>query len=328
LPLQQSCATTANPRAACFQKEAKMQGLRQEFIRGLDRWGSVIAAAGVALFAATVTQYAVAQATGIAATKHNLSSGAPAGQNRVTVGTDEICVFCHTPHGADTAAAAPLWNKSLGSLGTPAYTTYSSTTMDGAFATDGPGSGSVGSVSLACLSCHDGTQAMDNIINAPGSGGYDATGGGANGRAYTWDTSTGRVNADGKLLNGGGYIANLSSDLSNDHPIGIQYCGGGQSTTATGGACVDKDFKAPNTRLIGTQQVWWVDTSITGSTTNREKSDMILYTRNFGTTTGPSVECASCHDPHVDSASTPGAGATFLRVSNTGSAVCLSCHVK
>ena len=37
---------------------------------------------------------------------------------------------------------------------------------------------SVGSVSLACLSCHDGAQAMDNLINAPGSGGYDVTGGG------------------------------------------------------------------------------------------------------------------------------------------------------
>ncbi len=308
-----------------------MQGVRQGLIRGLDRWGGWIAAAGVALFAASAAQYALAQTTGITNTKHNLSTGASAGQNRVTAGTDEICVFCHTPHGADTAAPAPLWNKSLGSIGGTGYTTYAtlgSTTMDGAFATDGPGGSSVGSVSLACLSCHDGTQAMDNIINAPGSGGYDATGGGASGRAYTWDTATGRVNADGKLLNANGFIANLDTNLSNDHPIGIQYCGGGQSTAAATGACVDKDFKAPKNKVIGSNTVWWVDTA--GGTENvREKSDMILYTRAFGTTTGPSVECASCHDPHVQSGTgTPAAGATFLRVANAGSAVCLSCHVK
>jgi hypothetical protein len=308
-----------------------MQGLKQGITRRLDRYGSWIAAACVALFAATLTNYAAAQAGSIANTKHNLSTTALAGQNRVTAGTDEICVFCHTPHGADTTAAAPLWNKSLTGIGGSGYTTYSSlgsTTIDGLFATDGVSGTSVGSVSLACLSCHDGTQAMDNIINAPGSGGYDATGGGPNGRAYTWDTSTGRVNTDGRLLNANGYIANLGTDLSNDHPIGIQYCGGGQSTTSATGACQDKDFKAPRNRVIGSNTVWWVDT--TGGTDNvREKSDMILYTRAFGTVTGPSVECASCHDPHVESGTgTPTAGATFLRVANAGSAVCLSCHVK
>ena len=304
-----------------------MQGVRQGFIRGLDRWGSWIAAAGIALFAASATQYALAQTQGITNTKHNLSSGASiAGQNK-TSSTDEICVFCHTPHGADNAAPAPLWNKALNTTG--GYTTYAtlgSTTIDGAFATDGPGSGSIGSVSLACLSCHDGTQAMDNIINAPGSGGYTAGGGGTNGLAYVWSGT--RVDANGKMINATDTLAMLSNDLSNDHPIGIQYCGGGQSTVATTGACQDKDFKAPSTRLIGTKQVWWVDTA--GGTANvREKSDMILYTRMFGTTEGPSVECASCHDPHVESGTgTPAAGATFLRVANAGSAVCLSCHVK
>lgn len=54
---------------------------------------------------------------------------------------------------------------------------------------------------------------------------------------------------------------------------------------------------------------------------------MILYTRAAaGGYTGqtenePFVECASCHDPHT-------ANATFLRIPNSGSAVCLACHVK
>ena len=48
---------------------------------------------------------------------------------------------------------------------------------------------------------------------------------------------------------------------------------------------------------------------------------MILYTRNFAAGSGPSVECASCHDPHTETT-------TFLRTSNDDSAVCLACHIK
>ena len=119
------------------------------------------------LFAA-LAAIAGGAAAQITSTPHNLSTGGT-GANHVTgttetTGTNQICVFCHTPHGADTAAPAPLWNKTLPTGS--AFTTYAdlkSSTIDGKILT-------VGSVSLACLSCHDGTQAMDNIINSPGSG--------------------------------------------------------------------------------------------------------------------------------------------------------------
>lgn len=275
---------------------------------------------------------------GISATKHNLGTTGAAGQNK-SGGTEEICVFCHTPHGADTSAQAPLWNKNLGSLGgtgANAYQLYQSSTMDAARANDGNGGGAIGSVSLACLSCHDGTQAMDNIINAPGSGGYDVTGGGPTGRTGTgpagsWAWTGPTVSTEGLMQDGAGgpNVALIGTDLRNDHPIGIQYCGGGITGTATAG-CKDGDFwggGANNGRLrnatINTQNVWWVDTEATTGNNLRNKTDMILYTRNFSdNTTGPSVECASCHDPHTSDAP------TFLRVSNAGSAVCLSCHVK
>lgn len=268
--------------------------------------------------------------TGIAGTKHNLGSGAgPAGRNQ-TSSTAEICVFCHTPHGADTAAPAPLWNKRLGAAGVPAgggtYTTYdtlATPSLDGTVA-------AVGSISMACLSCHDGTQAMDNIINAPGSGGYDATGGGNTGLGYSW-TGSPRANADGVMQNGGGFIANLGTDLSNDHPIGIQYCGGGLSGAGTtvSGTCKDGDFKALETQVINGNSVFWVDTGGSG----KQRTDLPLYTRSTGSL-GPMVECASCHDPHVSSGqagpATTGqvAGDTFLRISNASSAVCTACHVK
>ena len=48
----------------------------------------------------------VANAQDILNSKHDLG-GAIAG------GTDEVCVFCHTPHGANTSASAPLWNKGV-----------------------------------------------------------------------------------------------------------------------------------------------------------------------------------------------------------------------
>jgi len=253
----------------------------------------------------------------ITSTKHNLGTTAGGGPNKVTTGTAEICVFCHTPHAADVSVPGlPLWNKALPTSGT-GYTTYSSSTMNATLATDGlPGGTSIGSVSLACLSCHDGTQAMDNILNAPGSGGYDATGGGAGGLTYTW---AGNVDGTGKMLNGPTTLAMLSEDLSNDHPIGIQYCGGGPRVGATGTACQDADFKAPDSGTIGGATAFWVETGTAGS--GRQKTDMILYNRNFAAGDGPSVECASCHDPHT-------ATTTFLRISNAGSAVCLACHNK
>jgi hypothetical protein len=268
---------------------------------------------------------ASAALAGIAATRHNLSTSGNIANVRVTAGTAEICVFCHTPHAADVSAPAPLWNKRLATGAT--YTTYAtlnSSTIDGEIL-------ATGSTSLACLSCHDGAQAMDNIINAPGYGGYAADGGGAGGLAYTWDSGTiaGRVTLAGAMTNAPTTLSMLGSDLRNDHPIGIRYCGGGQNSTTPTGACVDRDFVAPQTALINTNRVWWVDTA-GGTAAQRDRTDMILYTRTFPVGgTAPSVECGSCHDPHVETGTgTPPAGATFLRISNAASAVCLACHVK
>jgi len=242
-----------------------------------------------------------AAAASITTTKHNLGTGGT-GTNKVSVGTDEVCVFCHTPHAA-ASGSAPLWNK--GATGST-YTTYSTSTsqsIDGEVL-------SVGSISLACLSCHDGTQAMDNLVNAPGSGGYNAAGASA---GYTW---TGANQAAGKITS----VANLGTDLQNDHPIGIRYCGGGQVTGTPAGTCVDPDFNAPTNSTINGTLVWWVDTGTAG----RQKTDLPLYNRTFTTApagTGPSVECGSCHDPHSSNT-------TFLRIANSGSAVCLACHNK
>lgn len=255
---------------------------------------------------------------GIASTKHNLGTTGP-GPNTFS-GTGEICVFCHTPHGADTTASVPLWNRVLAAATT--YTTYNTlgtSSLDGATAP-------VGSVSLACLSCHDGAQAMNVMINQPGSGGYNSAGAALTG---TW-TGVGTLTG----------LPKVGPDLTNDHPIGIQYGGGYASNAAfpqtdiAAGATRDTDFKAVKYANLNGNSVWWVDSgTVSGS---RDKADMMLYTRTdsasvgltgavtAGALTGAQafVECASCHDPHSST------NDTFLRISNTGSAVCLACHTK
>jgi predicted CXXCH cytochrome family protein len=265
--------------------------------------------------------FASAAVAGISATKHNLGSTQTAG-NRST-GTAEICVFCHTPHAADVSTVGvPLWNKRL-NTGVGTFTVYSSSTMNALGASDGQGGGQIGSVSIACLSCHDGTQAMDNMLNSPGSGGYSATGGGSSGTNFTWAGTD--VDANGFMINSGTSLAMLGKDLSNDHPIGMQYCGGGPRQGAAATACGDADFNAPTSGSIGGQEVFWINTN---TTAGRQKDDLPLFNRNFAVNGAlpagvyPSVECASCHDPHSAT------NATFLRISNASSAVCLACHNK
>ncbi len=234
--------------------------------------------------------------------------GSATGANNTTTGTDETCVFCHTPHKA-ASATVPLWNKSINTTGT-GLTPYSSTTIDGTttFA---------GSTSMACLSCHDGTQAMDNIVNAPGSGGYDSTGGGAGGLGWAWTGTT--VDATTGTLTGTA-LANLSTNLGDDHPVAIQYGGGGLTTA--GGSVTDPDFRVPDTGVIAGENKWWFEVTANGRI---DSSEIRLYTRDLGDATGaqPFVECASCHDPHG-----VGTNPTFLRIANTSSNVCTACHVK
>ncbi len=239
----------------------------------------------------------------VANTPHNLGSNGP-GPNTFS-GTAEICVFCHTPHGGDTSASVPLWNKNLT---TASYTTYDSlgtSSLNGATAP-------VGSVSIACLSCHDGTQAMDLVLNEPGSGAIvDSYSNPTTGGAWTGSSSpTG--------------IALIDVDLQDDHPVGIQYGGGGLTVTSPTAGTNDPDFKTAATADINGTQIWWVDTGTLNIGT-RQKTDMQLYTRSVAGIDGgaaqPFVECASCHDPHTETG-------TFLRISNDNSAVCLACHTK
>jgi len=163
-----------------------------------------------------------------------------------------LCTVCHAPHNAQTAVtAAPLWNHRTT---TATYTVYSSPTMN---ATVGQPS-HYGS--KLCLSCHDGTVALDSF-----------------------GTRTGTSFISGS--------ARLGTDLRGHHPVGIIY----NAALAT----ADRRLANPETKTSGL-----------GGTVTR---DMLFTSGN--------LECASCHDVHNSAGIS-----NLLRITNTGSVLCLTCH--
>jgi len=142
----------------------------------------------------------VASAQTIVGSDHDFSADGWSG--------NQICIVCHVSHNAATGVSdAPLWSHTLTST---VFTLYNNGTLD---ATPSQPSG----VSLLCLSCHDGTVALDSFGGATGS----------------------------TFISGG---ANFGSDLSNDHPIAIPYgldtslVDSGQPSGVTGGTTIDADM--------------------------------------------------------------------------------------
>jgi predicted CXXCH cytochrome family protein len=105
----------------------------------------------VTWLAMSLTSVALAQS--IEQTPHNLSVTGPGAIRAAT--ESQICEFCHTPH--DSSPAAALWNRRAPNTG---YVPYASST---AVAQPGQPTGS----SLLCLSCHDGTIALGELISRP-----------------------------------------------------------------------------------------------------------------------------------------------------------------
>lgn len=247
----------------------------------------------------------------------------------------EVCVYCHTPHGANQQVDAPLWNHTIS---TSQYQVYDKpTTLNQNVSNPGPNS-------LTCLSCHDGTVSIDSVINMPGSGLYNPAqqttvnssfldswpGDGDDGRHYVLGpgfTAPGRCTIchNGNSPTAPNYeVFVIGTDLTNDHPVGIQYP---QQT----GAIID--FNQPNISVPGRLSFFDNDND-----QFPDKDEVRLYDSGEG----PEVECASCHDPHGVESGANGSvfNPSFLRVNNgiagsgsgivsaTPSALCLTCHIK
>jgi predicted CXXCH cytochrome family protein len=140
---------------------------------------------------------------GVKDTKHNFTSPTYS-PNAFFWGTRQVCVFCHTAHNADPAYD-PLWNHEVNPA--QSYDMYTSNTMDMTPLTLHEGS-------LICLSCHDGTIAINSLNNLPGpegAGNYGTPGGAAL-------DGTGRLTSTSE--------AYVGTDLTDDHPVGITYNSG------------------------------------------------------------------------------------------------------
>ncbi len=220
-------------------------------------WGLTAAAAFAAVVCFAANGMANTPGAGIVGSDHDFSALWNTGNNNHA----EICVVCHIPHDADSSVTdAPLWNHAVT---TASYTPYSgpSGTLDATV-------GQPGGVSKLCLSCHDGTVAIDAFDGKPGTEFMD-------------DINPAR---------------NLGTDLSDDHPISFTY--------DTALATADGELFDPATQTVSTA-------SETGTI-----NDVLLINGK--------VECASCHDVHNKDT----ADGDFLRITRTGSAICLSCHDK
>ena len=118
----------------------------------------------------------------IAGSAHDFTTGTSA-----TWSGGRICVVCHTTHNSDLSVSqAPLWSH-RNSVAT--YTVYSSATIKATM-------GQPSALSKLCMSCHDGTVAVDSFI----SGGVM--------RAGTVNISTAN---------------NIGTDMRNDHPVSFPY---------------------------------------------------------------------------------------------------------
>jgi predicted CXXCH cytochrome family protein len=148
----------------------------------------IVLLAAVALAAAATSAFGLGS---IVSTPHNLAGGY--GLPAASQGADEICIYCHTPH--NPVQAIPLWNRNNPSgAGFTLYKT-SPTLTDATKAAKFEDT----SVSLFCMSCHDGVTKLGNIKNS-----------------MTHDMSASVVIS---ASNGD----RLGTNLSNSHPVGFNY---------------------------------------------------------------------------------------------------------
>ncbi len=265
-------------------------------------------------------------AGGIANTRHNLGTTGrvlhtdPTGGPADIEGRSEICIFCHTPHHGSTNA--PLWNKGIQ---TTTYTTYG-TTLGGNQADAQPGA-----ASLACLSCHDGVNTFDSLINWPGKGTFGDNinpavtdmgwifdmpdGSGAETLDHFNSATPGTCTlCHNSVANGGiipvanpqgnpSYSLEIGTNLANDHPVSIVY---NDSTTANwGGSLRDSTTVISTITMDNNVLTTGDDTGSDQFTANRwavagyinADASISEILRNG------KVECSSCHDPHFDNMS-------------------------
>jgi predicted CXXCH cytochrome family protein len=205
----------------------------------------------VAAFALTAS----ASTPGIAGSAHDYTANSGwfiSGNNWATGGRTNICSPCHTIHHTNPDKVAPLWTHMTTAQ---TFQTYASPTFNGTVTLNSaPGS------TKACLSCHDGSVALNQT--ATGS-----TNGPAGSPLIYVPASF--------IIPDGGAAPGLpgNTDLTKMHPVGFSYASV---------ASQDADIKAVTSPVLGVGANSLGVTLTVGNT--------MLKSGN--------MECASCHDIH------------------------------
>lgn len=250
----------------------------------------LVAAAGIIAAAATASY-----AAGIKDSKHDFSKASVDAQKaagnwtNLTAGaSSQICIYCHAPHNA--AKSLPLWNRSNPDAAT--FTLYSGIEMENVSFRDGF---TADSMSLFCMSCHDGNIDISAVHNA---GVIEGSYAGGTAVDAVDPVSAYRTAVDGRLTKGKiGVTKNGAiggSNLSKTHPINFEVATDNISQS---------DLHVGSGKAMGTTNQFPLFKAGDRSETR-------------------SLECSSCHAVH-DATISP-----FLRVSMDGSKLCLDCHNK
>lgn len=130
--------------------------------------------------------------------KHNLSRSGPGPYKVDFMGTEMVCIFCHTPHSP--MQNSPLWNRNPSAVAGSSYRLYSSSASmknishRSGFTSD--------SLSVFCLNCHDGSPLGGSaLMNKPIDGNSNVVG--PNGESGIANTRN----------------AFFATNLSNHHPV-------------------------------------------------------------------------------------------------------------
>jgi predicted CXXCH cytochrome family protein len=211
--------------------------------------------AAVAVVAGASMAFAKAGDSNIANSLHNIPSKFGDKVNN----TSQICVYCHTPHNAKMAL--PLWNRNASAKADSSFTLYSSQTMASAVRKTGFTSDSM---SLFCMSCHDGSPLGGSMIQ---NGPKDAP---------AW---SGAITANS---------ANFKQDLSKTHPVNFTLRVNNTGKTATSSS-------AGQLRADGESDLVW-----NGSAAYMGLNPGGTFPLFKSTRGDFSVECSSCHAVHDD----------------------------
>lgn len=173
----------------------------------------------------------------------------------------EICIACHTPHNANAAfTLVPLWNNREQTVAS--YDLYTSVTgtLDATMVQPA-------GMSKLCLSCHDGTVALENF---------------------------GGVTGGGTIIGGTG---NFGTDLNNDHPVSFVY---NAALATADGELFDPATQSAGLPTAGTIEARLLFGATTSATVecaschdvhNSASVAKLLVKSNVG-----SALCLTCHD--------------------------------